>query len=121
MEVTFSMPVRKIYCNTAVRENEGCVALMRGPFVYCFEGVDNGGRLQELRIPENVEFTHSVIDTEPLRGLIAVEFDGIRVHSREELYSEEKPAQEKVRLKAIPYFAWGNRGKNQMKVWMLER
>ncbi|WP_455615933.1 glycoside hydrolase family 127 protein [Eisenbergiella sp.] len=121
VEVTFSMPVRKIYCNTAVRENEGCVALMRGPFVYCFEGVDNGGRLQELRIPENAEFTHSVMDTEPLKGMTAVEFDGIRVHSREELYSEEKPAQEKVRMKAIPYFAWGNRGKNQMKVWMLEK
>ncbi|MFQ8777670.1 MAG: hypothetical protein ACLR78_09885 [Roseburia sp.] len=24
-------------------------------------------------------------------------------------------------LRAIPYFAWGNRGLNQMRVWMHEK
>ena len=121
VELLFSMPVRKIYCNTAVRENEGCVALMRGPLVYCFEGIDNDGCLQELRIPENTEFISSFIETEQLKGMIAIEFDGIRMRSNEALYLEEQPVQEKVRIKAIPYFAWGNRGLNQMRVWMLEK
>lgn len=121
VELLFSMPVRKIYCNTAVRENEGCVALMRGPLVYCFEGIDNDGCLQELRIPENTEFISSFIETEQLKGMIAIKFDGIRMRSKEALYLEEQPEQEKVRIKAIPYFAWGNRGLNQMRVWMLEK
>lgn len=120
LELRFCMSVRRIYCNTAVRENEGCIALMRGPLVYCFEGVDNGGCLHNLRIPENARFINSIIDTKTLKGMIAVEFDGIKVHGRDVLYFEEKPVQEKVRMKAIPYFAWGNRGLNQMKVWMLE-
>ncbi len=29
-------------------EDIGCVALMRGPFVYCFEGVDNDSDVQSL-------------------------------------------------------------------------
>ena len=29
IELTFDLPVRKIYANTNVREDEGCVALMR--------------------------------------------------------------------------------------------
>lgn len=120
VEIIFSMPVRKIYCNTAVRENEGCIALMRGPLVYCFEGADNGSCLQELRIPGNAEFSSSIIEEGPLKGMTAVVFDGIRVHSKDTLYSEEKPVQEKVRMMAIPYFAWGNRGLNQMRVWMFE-
>ena len=38
--LTFDLPVRKIYANTNVREDEGCVALMRGPVVLCFLGGD---------------------------------------------------------------------------------
>ena len=37
-----------------------------------------------------------------------------------ELYSEEEPVFEPVKLRAVPYFAWGNRGLNQMRVWMHE-
>ena len=42
------MEIRKVYANTNVREDIGCVALMRGPFVYCFEGVDNDSDVQSL-------------------------------------------------------------------------
>ena len=52
IELTFDLPVRKIYANTNVREDEGCVALMRGPVVYCFEGVDNG-QLGTLKDPDH--------------------------------------------------------------------
>ena len=55
IELTFDLPVRKIYANTNVREDEGCVALMRGPVVYCFEGVDNGECIQALRIPREIK------------------------------------------------------------------
>lgn len=49
--LALEMPVEKIYANTAVRADAGCVALMRGPLVYAFESVDNGDQLQALRIP----------------------------------------------------------------------
>lgn len=51
----FAVPVRKIYANQKVREDAGCVALMRGPMVYCFEGVDNPGLLQSFCLPKELE------------------------------------------------------------------
>ena len=120
VEIIFDMPVRRVYCNTSVRDNEGCVALLRGPIVYAFEGVDNGDKLQELRVPRNAEF--KVIDSTDsmFDKLKEIEFEGYRVHSSDELYSEEEPQVTPVKMKAIPYFTWGNRGLNQMRVWMIE-
>lgn len=53
VELHFPLPVRKIYASTHVREDVGCVALMRGPVVYCFEGADNGANLQALAVKKN--------------------------------------------------------------------
>ena len=50
VELHFPPPVRKIYASTHVREDVGCVALMRGPVVYRFEGADNGANLQALAV-----------------------------------------------------------------------
>ena len=40
--------------------------------------------------------------------------------SSEALYSDEPPKAEPAALKAVPYFAWGNRGAGGMRVWMHE-
>ena len=121
IELSLELPVRRIYANTAVRADAGATALMRGPLVYCFEGTDNGPLLQELRIPQDARFTLQEIREKPLEGMKQISFAGIRVHSGDTaLYSEQRPVPETVQMKAIPYFAWGNRGENQMKVWMLE-
>lgn len=32
--------------------------------------------------------------------------------------SHGKHGQEKVKVRLIPYYAWGNRGKSEMTVWM---
>lgn len=120
VKITFEMPVRRVYCNSKVRDNAGKVALMRGPFVYCFEEKDNGKYLQEIMIPENAQIGEDVIKEGPLAGLLELTVTGERRAFHETLYTEEKPKKEVVPLKAIPYFAWGNRGENQMSVWMLE-
>lgn len=120
IELRFSMPVRRIYCNTQVRSNIGCVALQRGPLVYCLEEADNGEALQELAIPENAPFTTYRCEEGKLKDMVILEADGQRIQSRTELYPEEKPDMLPWRIKAIPYFAWGNRGLNQMRVWIRE-
>jgi hypothetical protein len=48
--LTLSMPVRFISANKKVHECAGRVAVMRGPVVYCLEGVDNGKDLNSIRI-----------------------------------------------------------------------
>lgn len=120
VDISFEMTIRRIYCNTKVRENENCVALMRGPIVYCFEGVDNGADIQELRIPEKAEMTTMVCEEGALKGMVLLKMEGIRMQSSSELYSDQKPKSIPVQMTAVPYFAWGNRGENQMRVWMPE-
>lgn len=120
LEITFEMPVRRIRANTVVRDNAGCAALMRGPLVYCFEGIDNGERLQELRIPKTAGISWETAEKGELSGMKLLKLTGTRIHSKEELYSEEEPERTVESMTAIPYFAWGNRGENQMRVWLLE-
>lgn len=118
----FAMPVRKIYANTKVREDVGCVALMRGPIVYCFEGVDNGEDIQALSVDKELS-ARTVVGTEGvLSGMTLLDIAGKRLTyaGGDELYCEQAPKIEDVTLRAIPYFAWGNRGLNQMRVWMHE-
>ncbi len=35
-----------------------------------------------------------------------------------ELYSDKAPAARPCEAVAVPYYTWGNRGENQMRVWM---
>jgi DUF1680 family protein len=120
MIFTFDMPVRRIRCHTAVRSNIGRVALMRGPIVYCFEGADNGEYLQELRIPENAKIKAVSAGAVFPEDMMVLELTGKRLWSRNNLYTEKRLHSQDVEMKAIPYFAWGNRGVNQMSVWMME-
>ena len=52
--------------------------------------------------------------------------DGYRTHEGRSLsstgnYSMIKPEKKPCRITAIPYYTWGNRGLNQMRVWLPER
>lgn len=137
IEVSFSMPVRRIYCNPRVRANEGQTALMRGPLVYCLEDVDNDFGLASIRIPADAECTVRKLqdDGSPLNGMMLLDLKGKALsfpavpkealgdgaeEPLEELYSEEKPIERDVTVRAIPYFAWGNRGGSSMRVWIYE-
>lgn len=116
----FSMEVRKVYANQHVRENAGCVALMRGPIVYCFEGADNGKMLQSLRIPKKLQADSYICKEGILKGNVLLRIEGYYMAGSEELYSEIPPIKEKMVITAIPYYVWANRGENQMRVWMQE-
>ena len=45
VKLDFQLPVRLIYANPRLRENEGMVCVSRGPIVYCLEEADNGENL----------------------------------------------------------------------------
>ena len=78
--------------------------------VYCIEEADNGKNLQMLRISKNPDFRLDGGD------ILA---DGFREKEETELYSEWKEAEEEaVTLRLIPYYKWGNRGENEMSVYI---
>jgi DUF1680 family protein len=102
------MPVRSVHAHEKVEANKGKVALMRGPIVYCLEGVDNKGvDLFNLSLPRSAEL--SAEHRAALLGGVTV------IHTRG-LDANKTP----VKLTAIPWFAWANREKGPMTVWINE-
>lgn len=120
IQVRFDMPVRRVYANPAVRADAGRVALMRGPLVYCLEGLDHPAPLQSLRLPRDSQFGIHPAPSGVLTGNLILTAQGLQSVSGPDLYSDEPPQQKDVPLTAIPYYAWGNRGLNQMLVWIPE-
>lgn len=115
------MPVEPIEAHPAVRHDTGRVALKRGPLVYCLEAADNGPELNQLRLAPVPEF--AIVQAE-VAGLAVptIQFPGARDGTDGwdgELYrplGQSRPRP--VRLTAIPYFMWGNRGEGEMLVWI---
>ena len=112
-------PVR-VYADPRVRADAGCVALMRGPVVYAFEGVDNGPDLSCLRLPKDAAVTALPYDANLLEGVVALQMTGKRAVPDGGLYGFDAAQEEDVTLKAVPSYAWANRGSNQMRVWIRE-
>lgn len=103
------------YASTKVASDTGFTAL-RGPLVYCFEGVDNDEDILSLSIAEN-----GTITTVDKDNMIKLQIDGHKTESSHSLYSMKRPAKTPRILTAVPYYTWGNRGLTQMRVWMPER
>lgn len=120
LALSFPMEIRRMYSNIRCIDNAGCVALMRGPFVYCFEGADNGRQLQALLLPRDSAIEEVWEKEGVLAGTVTLTMDGVREKDTEELYSCTPPRQEPAKLKAVPYYIWGNREKGQMRVWIRE-
>ena len=104
LALEFDLEPRRIHADPRVAADAGCAALARGPFVYCFEGADNPVPLRELRLPPDAE-------------LKAGENSELRVRT---LRAPGERGGESVELTAIPYYAWANRGVNEMRVWLRE-
>jgi DUF1680 family protein len=120
LKLFYDMPIRRIHTNTLVKENIGCVALIRGPIVYCFEEKDNGPNIQELWIKKNEKVDIGKYEPDMLNGIVPLKTKGLRIYANNDLYFEGDFTQREEELTAIPYYAWGNRGLNQMRVWMHE-
>ncbi len=105
-----------VYPSNKIPALSGYCAVMRGPLVYCFEGVDNGGEILPLRIKENGNM-RIVGEVDGIRG-VKIGVDGRKVDGIKGLYSKIQPKESDTELIAVPYYTWGNRGENQMRVWL---
>ena len=122
VEINFPMDARLVKSHPNVVENKNHVAVMRGPVVYCIESADlpEGIEVSEIHLSDDSQITSRFAD-DTLGGVTVLEMDAIRVASDvgDSLYSSYvTPTKEKVSIKMIPYFAWANRGVNQMAVWI---
>jgi hypothetical protein len=100
------MPVRRVIANPGVKDDAGRAAIQRGPVVYALEGVDNGGHVLDATVPVDTVFTPSA--RADLLG-------GVTVLTASLPATATGPART---ITAIPYFAWANRGRGEMVVWV---
>lgn len=123
VEILLPMPIKRIHAHPAVRANAGKVAIQRGPVVYCLEEVDNGPNLPDLSLPQDAKLTLGGRD-QSLGGVPVIHGVARRSTMTSQwehiLYSPVGPKREEVAIKAIPYFAWGNRQPGEMLVWIRE-
>jgi uncharacterized protein len=113
------MPVERVHADARVAAAAGQVALQRGPVVYCVEQVDNGAELSALSLPRaNPLKAHYVADL--LGGCVIIEGQAVRTEPGGALYGTEPLRTSSVRLCAVPYALWANRGEGEMRVWLRE-
>jgi DUF1680 family protein len=123
LELHLPMWVRRIEAHPRLRDAFGRVALMRGPLLYCVEEADNPRADVRDLVLSAARDLHPAWQPEELGGCVAI--SGTAELERADtdwLYREvgSKPAPERgtVKLRAIPYFLWANRGRGPMTVWL---
>jgi hypothetical protein len=106
-----------VYASAKVPRLTGSTALCRGPLVYCFEGVDNDGDVLSLSLDDtgDVSLTHP--DNLP-ENVVSLSVRGFRQKRTDSLYTTVRPEKSVCTMTAVPYYTWGNRGENQMRVWL---
>jgi DUF1680 family protein len=95
---------RRVAAHPNVEENAGKLAIQAGPLVYAAEAIDNGGSVRDLVLPADAELTRR-FDPDLLGGLMVIRGTALRDGVE-------------VPFTAIPYFAWANRGRGEMAVWL---
>lgn len=113
VEVLLPMDVKQVKANEKLKDNEGKIAVLRGPLVYCAEWMDNGGKTSNILLPVGASFQ---IEAKPelLNGITVVKTNVPVVEISEdgqEVTTVKKP------VILIPYYAWANRGKGEMMIW----
>lgn len=117
IDLDFHISLAFVSTNPMVRDNVGRMALTRGPVVYCIEGADNGERLNRIEV--STDALEKATEELDFHGLYSVTLPAYRLKESATLYFDaDESTTEKVRIKCIPYFAFANRGKSDMLVWI---
>jgi len=109
------MEVRKVLANDQVKDDKGRFAFQRGPIVYCLEGPDNRDSVvQDILVDKNA-IPSMTFKPNMLNGIELLTVSGTST-SRQVNSDELIKVNQEVR--AIPYYAWANRGPSEMTVWI---
>lgn len=120
LEIETPLETRILTADPRVRENTGKAVVTRGPVVYCMEEKDNGPDLHLYRLCPDEPMREGTVEVEgkTFPTLIAKALKQKKDLSGG-LYTEyKKPEYEETEITLIPYYAWANRGENEMCVWI---
>ncbi|WPU97403.1 glycoside hydrolase family 127 protein [Mucilaginibacter sp. cycad4] len=109
------METEKVLANQQVKDDRGRFAFERGPIVYCLEGPDNKDSLvQNILIDKNA-IADANYHADLLNGVDVISTEG---KSAKRQLKTDSILQTDQMVKAIPYYAWANRGPSEMTVWI---
>jgi DUF1680 family protein len=115
VEIEFPMPVRTVAADDRIKDDNGKIAVQRGPVIYCAEWPDNNtGNVLNISLDPGSQFT-TVFVPSLLEGTQIIKTKGSQTKRTLDGKIEELP-EEPVTL--IPYALWNNRGPGQMMVWL---
>ena len=97
IDLHLPMQIRRVLSHDLLKENQGRMALERGPVVYCAEGIDNTTAVERLILPDEAE--------------LSAEY-------RKDLLNGVNVIRSPQDLTLVPYYAWGHRGPGEMAVWL---
>ncbi|WP_343667876.1 glycoside hydrolase family 127 protein [Chitinophaga sp.] len=122
ISLVLDMPATLIAANPLVEECKNQVALKKGPLVYCLESTDlaPGQTIADITVPAK-----TIWQPKPMKigNEEVIALQGIAHLQQQQqwyntLYQELNNNSKPIIIKLIPYFAWANRGKSDMSVWL---
>jgi DUF1680 family protein len=103
-----------------------CLAIERGPLVYAVEDADlaGGASIESLEVEGTSELRVEAASEDGLGEMVRLSFDALLRSdpARHWPYGDHGqvpvPGRETTRVRAMPYFAWGNRRGLGMRIWL---
>ncbi|MEQ7127777.1 beta-L-arabinofuranosidase domain-containing protein [Actinopolymorpha sp. B11F2] len=126
----FDMTPRLTFPHPRLDAVRGCVAIERGPLVYCLEQVDQRGDVPVDDVALSTESRLRVVDTPHRAGIgrtVVIEADAVQLtpppaggfpYYAGGPYAGNPATSRAVPVVAVPYFQWANRGTDAMRVWI---
>lgn len=123
IKASFPLLVETLASHPYVRNNLSQVAIRRGPIIYCVESVDNRVDPRSIVLGKRTDFSIR-FDRELLGGVAKISFKASEANLAQwsgKLYRSldaQMLKSKKIRVTAIPYYAWANRGHAVMTTWL---
>ena len=115
--------IRVLRAHPSVSALAGKLCVQRGLTLYCVEGTDNAVPLSSLRLPADAVFTEEKADwleeDRPILRTVGYRVSDVNWDTK--LYGPQPSVYESREITLIPYSHWGNRGENEMRVWLNEK
>lgn len=115
--------IRVIRAHPSVSALAGKLCVQRGLTIYCVEGSDNAVPLSTLRLPVDAVFTEEKAEwlEEDMPILKTAGYSVSDINWERQLYGSQPCVYKSHEITLIPYSHWGNRGENEMRVWLNEK
>jgi len=115
--ITLDLPMEteKVVAHEQVKDDKYRFTFQRGPLVYCLEGPDNQDNVVQNITVSKTAPVEVVYEAGLLNGINVLKTKGV---STKRQVNSEALIKTEQDVKAIPYYAWANRGATDMMVWV---